>query len=106
MPKIKREKRRRRCSFGGDVIPDPIRIPGPVIRGQHATRSSGVIRSLKSDRAHAGPYFRRGVTSLAGPMNSSRPLLMWSPQEDEGIRGPPPPYLPVPFLGGPLARIE
>ena len=31
---------------------------------------------------------------------------MWSPQEDEGIQGPPPPYLPVPFLGSPLARIE
>ena len=39
-------------------------------------------------------------------MNSSRPSLTWSPQEDEGIRGPPPPYLPVPFLGGPLVRIE
>ena len=31
---------------------------------------------------------------------------MWSPQEDEGIRGPPPPYLPVPFPGNPVARIE
>ena len=31
---------------------------------------------------------------------------MWSPQEDEGIQGPPPPYLPVPFLGNPVARIE
>src|SRR5882762_5240528 len=40
--------------------PDPIRIPGPVVRGQRAVRSSGVIRSLKSDRAPAGPYFRRG----------------------------------------------
>jgi len=28
---------------------DPIRIPGPVVHGQRAVRSSGVIRSLKSD---------------------------------------------------------
>src|SRR5882762_2057798 len=40
--------------------PDPIRIPGPVVRGQRAVRSSGVIRSFKSDRAPTGPYFRRG----------------------------------------------
>ena len=39
---------------------DPIRIPGPVVRGQRAVRSSGVIRSLKSDQAQTGPYFQRG----------------------------------------------
>jgi len=43
---------------------------------------------------------------LAGPVNLSRPSLLWSPQEDEGIQGPPPPYLPVPFSRGSMARIE
>jgi len=38
----------------------PIHVPGPVVRGQRAIRSSGVIRLSKSDRAHSGPYFRRG----------------------------------------------
>src|SRR5882762_3375635 len=51
---------------GGDhphvVIPssEPIPVAEPVVRGPRAVRSSGPIRSQKSNRGRVGPYFRRG----------------------------------------------
>src|SRR5882757_1254650 len=43
------------------VIPssEPIPVAEPVVRGPHAVRSSGPIRSQKSNRGRVGPYFRR-----------------------------------------------
>jgi len=44
------------------VIPssEPIPVAEPVVRGPRAVRSSGPIRSQKSNRGRVGPYFRRG----------------------------------------------
>ena len=44
------------------VIPssEPIPVAEPVVRGPCAVRSSGPIRSQKSNRGRVGPYFRRG----------------------------------------------
>ena len=44
------------------VIPssEPIPVTEPVVRGPRAVRSSGPIRSQKSNRGRVGPYFRRG----------------------------------------------
>jgi len=54
---------------------------------QCTIRSSGVIRSLKSDQAHSGPYFRRGVTSLGRTREFVKALADVVPQRERGIVG-------------------
>jgi len=59
----------------------------------------------KSDRAPTGPTSGGGSRRWQ-TREFVKASLMWSPQEDEGIQGPPSSLPPSSLSRGPLARIE